>query len=118
MAYQTIINSICYSAGGRLIAGASGDEKIGLWDAITRKSLRSGFTSHADDVLIVGSMTDSGTVVSLSRDGTVLIWKATMGKVKWQFRVSPDTRSLATLSNDGKKLLAAHRRGITIWNTS
>ncbi|KAI6136050.1 WD40-repeat-containing domain protein [Pisolithus sp. B1] len=118
MAHQNIINSVCYSANGRLIASASDDETIGLWDAITGQSLRSTFTNHTDGVLIVGFVTDSRTVVSLSRDGTVLVWKATTGEVERQSQISLDARSLATLSNDGKKLLAADRRGITVWNTS
>ncbi|KAI6101511.1 WD40-repeat-containing domain protein [Pisolithus croceorrhizus] len=117
MAHQSIITSICYSADGRLVASASDDEKVGLWDAITGQSLRSAFTSHADGVLAVGFMTDSRTVVSLSRDGAVFVWKATTGEVEQQFRISLDARSLARLSNDGERLLAAHRSGITVWNT-
>ncbi|KAI6104549.1 hypothetical protein EDD16DRAFT_266350 [Pisolithus croceorrhizus] len=62
-------------------------------------------------------MTDSRTVVSLSRDRVVLVWKAATGEVEQQFRISLDARSLATLSNDGERLLAAHRSGITVWNT-
>ncbi|KAI6031152.1 WD40-repeat-containing domain protein [Pisolithus microcarpus] len=116
-AHQSIINSVCYSSDGRLTASASDDETIGLWDAITGQSLWSAFTSHADGVLIVGFMTDSRTVISLSRDRVVLVWKATTGEVERQFRISLDTRSLATLSSDGKKLLAAHMGGITVWNT-
>ncbi|KAI6031136.1 hypothetical protein PISMIDRAFT_442276 [Pisolithus microcarpus 441] len=117
-AHQDIINSVCYSADGRLIASASDDETIGLWDAITGQSPQSPFTSHTDGVLIVGFMADSRTVISLSRDRVVLVWKATTGEVERQFRISLDTRSLATLSNDGTKLLATHRRGITVWNTN
>ncbi|KAI6101502.1 WD40-repeat-containing domain protein [Pisolithus croceorrhizus] len=117
MAHQSIINYVCYSADGGLIASASDDETIRLWDAITGQSLRSTFTSHADGVLIVGFMTDSMTVVSLSRDGVILVWKATTGEAEQQFRISLDARSLATLSNDGERLLAAHRSSITVWNT-
>ncbi|KAI6104547.1 WD40-repeat-containing domain protein [Pisolithus croceorrhizus] len=117
MAHQSIINSVCYSSDGRSIASASDDETIGLWDAITGQSLRGTFTNHTDGVLIVGFTTDSRTVVSLSRDRTVFVWKATTGEVERQFQISLDARSLATLSNDGEKLLAAHRQDLTIWNT-
>lgn len=117
VAHQSIINSVCYSANGRLIASASDDQTIGLWDAITGQSLRSTFSGHKDGVLIVGFVTDARTVVSLSADCTVLVWEAATGEVEQQFRVSLDARSLATLSHDGEKLLAAHRRGVTIWNT-
>ncbi|KAI6136057.1 WD40-repeat-containing domain protein [Pisolithus sp. B1] len=117
IAHESIINSVCYSADGRLVASASDDEKIGLWDAITGQSLWSTFTSHTDGILVVGFMTDSRTVVSLSRDRVVLVWKVATGEVEQQFRISLDARSLATLSNDGERLLAAHRSGITVWNT-
>ncbi|KAI5998225.1 WD40-repeat-containing domain protein [Pisolithus albus] len=116
-AHESIINSVCYSADGRLIASASDDEKIGLWDAISGRSLWRTFTSHTDGVLIVGFMMDSRTLISLSRDRVVLVWKATTGEVERQFRISLDARSLATLSKDGRKLLAAHMGGVTVWNT-
>lgn len=117
MAHQGIINSVCYSADGHIVASASDDQTIGLWDTITGQSLWKTFTSHQDGVIIVGFMVDARTVVSLSRDGVVLVWKVAMGEVEQRFRVSLDARSLATLSHDSEKLLAAHRRGITIWDT-
>ncbi|KAI6097276.1 WD40-repeat-containing domain protein [Pisolithus croceorrhizus] len=116
-AHHSIINSVCYSADGHLIASASDDQTVGLWEATTGQSQQNPFTSHEDGILTIGFMTDSRTIVSLSRDEVVLVWKATTGKVERQFRISMDARSLATLSNDGEKLLAAHRRGIRIWNT-
>lgn len=116
IAHQSTINSVHYSTDSCFIASASDDQTIGLWDAVTGQS-RNTFTSHRDGLIVVGFMADTRTIVSLSRDRVVFIWKAATGEVEQQFQVSLDARSLATLSHDGEKLLAAHRSGVTIWST-
>ncbi|KAG6329037.1 hypothetical protein ID866_10052 [Astraeus odoratus] len=116
-AHESIINSVCYSPDAHLIASASDDKAIRIWDAETGKAMGHFFDLHADGILIVGPVYGMGTMVSLSRDNVVCVWKAQTGDVENTFRVLLNSQSIAALSRDGKKLLAASRTGISTWNT-
>ncbi|KAG6331666.1 hypothetical protein ID866_7423 [Astraeus odoratus] len=116
-AHEGIINSVCYSSDAHLVASASDDKAIRIWDAETGSAMACFSELHADGVLIVGPVYGMGTMVSLSRDNVVHVWKAQTGDVENTFHVFLNSQSIAALSRDGKKLLTASRTGIITWNT-
>ena len=118
-AHKDTINSLWYANHGGTFISASDDQTIRLWNASTGLSARDPFEDHADGVLLAGFLADgeTETIVSLSKDHTVLIWQVPTGDIEQRFRVALDSRSLTALSNDCKKLLAVSREGVIIWDT-
>jgi len=118
-AHEDTINSLWYAPHGERFISASDDRKVRLWDASTGLSARDAFEGHIDGVLLAGFLAggETETIVSLSKDNTVLVWHVLTGDIEQNFRVALDSRSLAALSDDCKKLLAVARKGITIWDT-
>lgn len=118
-AHEDTINSLWYAPHGGTFISASDDQTIRLWNASTGLSARDAFELHTSGVLVAGFLaeTETETIVSLSKNNIVLVWQVPTSDLEQQFRVVLDSRSLAALSNDCKKLLAVSRKGVTIWDT-
>ena len=74
------INSVAFSADGRLVLSGSADRTIKLWDAATGALIRS-FEGHLAGVTSVAFSADGGRVLSGSVDGTVRIWNPETGQL-------------------------------------
>ena len=118
-AHGDTITSLWYANHGGTFISASDDQTIRLWNASTGLSARDPFEDHKDGVLLAGFLTDreTETVVSLSKDNTVLVWQVLTSDIEQNFQVTLDSRFLAVLSSDCRKLLAVSRKGVTIWDT-
>lgn len=67
------VNSISYSPDGQLLASASNDQRVGLWDAASGERLRM-IHEHTDAVSDLEFSPDGTYLVSASRDDQVIIW--------------------------------------------
>lgn len=116
------VNAVAFSPKGRLLASASDDKKVLLWDAHTRKAL-ARLEGHDDNVLGVAFSPDGTLLASASRDGTVILWDAATHqrrgqpldakhKEAWSVAFHPDGRTLAVAHEDGAVVLwdVAHGR--------
>ena len=93
-AHEETVNSLWYASHGEKFISASDDQKIRLWDASTGLSARDAFEVHTDGVLLAGFLADreTETIVSLSKDNTVLVWQVPTGDIEQKFRVALDSR--------------------------
>ncbi len=109
------VNAVAFSPKGRLLASASDDTKLMLWDADTRKPVAT-LPGHGGEVLGVAFSRDGKLLASASRDGTVILWdEATRqrrgppldAKHGWAWAVAfhPDGRTLAVAHEDGAVVL-------------
>ena len=103
------INGISWSPDGQLIASASKDETIRIWDTESGKVLRT-LGGHLSEVCAVIWAPNGKMLASASRDNSVRLWDAQKGKlvrtltghkrdvfdVAW----SPDGKMLASASLD------------------
>ncbi|MFC9399117.1 trypsin-like peptidase domain-containing protein [Streptomyces sp. NPDC057027] len=105
-----------FSADGRTLATRDGGT-VRLWDVTTGRHTRTIVTGHAKYALSVGFTPDGRTLATGDeKDGTVQFWDATTGSrtrtvitvpgdaassLGMSLLFSPDSRTLATGSNDG-----------------
>jgi len=87
-AHEDTINSLWYAPHGEKFISASDDQTIRLWNASTAMFARDAFELHTDGVLLAGFLAgrETETIVSLSKDNTVLVWQVPTGDIEKGFK--------------------------------
>ena len=71
--HQDVVTSVSFSPDGKMIASASRDKTIKLWDVATGKDLRT-LIGHQGSVNSVSFSPNGKTVASGSDDNTIKLW--------------------------------------------
>jgi WD40 repeat protein len=107
---------IAFSPDGKIIASASGDSAIRLWDTQTGELLKT-LTGHTESLLSVAYSPDGQTLASTGYDKTIRLWDAHTGEQLQTLEAHTDAIHQATFSPDGRTIASASRdQTICLWD--
>eukprot|EP01104_Vermistella_antarctica_P012122 TRINITY_DN3455_c0_g1_i1.p1 TRINITY_DN3455_c0_g1~~TRINITY_DN3455_c0_g1_i1.p1 ORF type:complete len:489 (+),score=18.48 TRINITY_DN3455_c0_g1_i1:60-1469(+) len=109
------VNLVSFSPDGRLVASASWDNSLKLWDGITGKFI-STCKGHVNAVYQVCWSSDSRMVVSGSKDSTVKVWSLKDYKILYDLPGHADEVYAVDWSPDGQRVVSGSKdRLLKIW---
>jgi WD40 repeat protein len=107
---------VAFSPDGKLLASASWDMTVKLWNAGSGAALQT-LESHSSSVNAVAFSPDGKLLASASRDMTVKLWDADSGTALQTLEGHSDLVSAVAFSPDGKLLASGSRdKTVKLWD--
>ncbi|MBC7898354.1 MAG: WD40 repeat domain-containing protein, partial [Cytophagaceae bacterium] len=105
------VSAVTFSPDGQLVASASWDSTVMVWNAGTRRAVGEPLHGHTGMVNGIAFSPDGGTLAAATEDGAIVLWDVAKGQQRGEpLRVhaaavevvaySPDGTSFATGSDD------------------
>ena len=108
--------SVAFSPNGKMLASASWDQTVRLWNVDTEQLLHT-LTEHTNEVLSVAFSPDGQTLASASWDGTIRLWDPNTGKLKRTLTEHEGGVGSVAFSPDGKVLVSGSAdQTVRLWN--
>ena len=112
------IRSVVFSPNGQMVASASSDKTMRLWDTETGRMLRV-LDHHRDSVTSIAFSPDGKTIASASLDKTVAICEVKNGRLIRSLAGHADEVNAVAFSPDGKTLASGSRdETINLWDVA
>lgn len=113
--HQQLVNHVSFSPDGHLLASASFDKSVKLWDASSGKFL-SSLRGHVSSVYQVCWSADSRLLVSSSKDSTLKLWDLSTRKLKTDLPGhSDEVYSVDWSCNGGHVASGGKDRVLKVW---
>jgi WD40 repeat protein len=110
------VTSVAFSKDGRLIASASVDGTIRIWDVATREQTLV-LAGHTDMVYSVAVSPDGRRIASGSEDKTVKIWDAATGRLLRSCNLHTGAVYGTCFNQDGTRLASASAdKTVKVWD--
>jgi len=110
------VNALAWSPDGKLIASASDDTYVQIFDAASgrRKIIYSG---HTEEVAAVAWSPDSKFIASGGQDTTVQVWNANSGARILTYKGHADRVNGVSWSNDSQSIVSGSEdKTVQVWN--
>uniref|UniRef100_A0A667XWD3 Notchless protein homolog 1 n=1 Tax=Myripristis murdjan TaxID=586833 RepID=A0A667XWD3_9TELE len=113
--HSALVNEVLFSPDTRLLASASFDKSIKIWDGRTGKYLMS-LRGHVAAVYQVAWSADSRLLVSGSSDSTLKVWDIKTGKLNMDLPGHADEVYAVDWSPDGQRVASGGKdKCLRIW---
>jgi WD40 repeat protein/serine/threonine protein kinase len=115
--HRDAVRDVAFSPDGKLIASASWDKTIIVWDAETGKVVLPPLIGHTDGVTSMAFSPDGTLLASSSQDGFVILWDVQTGQpVGEPLQAVADASWSVAFNNDGSLLATGKADGtIELW---
>jgi len=115
--HQALINQVQFSPDGRLIASASFDKSIKLWNGVDGKFI-GALRGHVSSVYQVTWSADSRLLCSGSSDSTLKVWDSKTKKLLFDLPGHADEVYAVDWSPDGEKVVSGGKdKVLKMWRT-
>ncbi|KAG9519327.1 WD40 repeat-like protein, partial [Aureobasidium melanogenum] len=112
------VSAVAFSPDGKLVASASWDNTVRLWDAASGQA-RSTLESHSNRVSTVAFSADGKLVASASDDTTVKLWDAASGQARSTLEGHSGYATAVVFSPDGKLVASASwDKTVRLWDAA
>lgn len=113
--HQQLVNDVKFSPDGRIIASASFDKSIKLWEAKTGKFICT-LRGHVQAVYMVAFSADSRLMVSGSADSTLKLWNLKTKKLEYDLPGHGDEVYAVDWSTDGLRVASGGKdKVLKLW---
>ncbi|XP_068220700.1 notchless protein homolog 1 [Palaemon carinicauda] len=113
--HQQLVNDVKFSPDTRLIASASFDKSIRLWNGLNGKFIAT-FRGHVNGVYQIAWSADSRYLVSGSKDSTLKVWSLLTKKMELDLPGHADEVFAVDWSPDGQRVVSGGKDKILkIW---
>jgi tetratricopeptide (TPR) repeat protein len=116
--HHETVNSVAFSAHGRLLASGSDDKTIKLWD-VASGAPKQTLTEHESSVYSVAFSPDGRVLASGSHDYTIKLWDVASGALKKTLSGHEAPVHSVAFSPDGHLLASTgHDKTIKLWDVA